>query len=219
MIRNGLKSTSILFFTLTLLLSFGSAHAAFVTVSNVMDIDGSAINFDPATTSAGGTSTITIGFAAAGFIADSTAINTVATASDTLSMTVTAAPGFVITGVRYFESGGGETGAGGVANAQGGMVVDGLPAGFGMFTYLPNGGGDWDINSLIIPVANKTEIQLSATNTLIAFLFGVGPATIFKDEARFEVTLAPVPLPPAVWLSGSALVGLVSIGARRHYSA
>ena len=214
MIGNGLKSFRILF--CTLVLSCGSAHAQFVTFSNVMDGNGSALYFDVASNvQVGNVLTLGLGAGVNVFAADGAAT---ISAVDTMSMTITAPAGHFITSVAYSEAGTGETGTGGIAIATGSMVVDGMPSNFMSQLFNPNTAASaWVINPAAVLIANKSEITMSITNSLFAFLFDAlnGPADIEKTSAVITVTTALIPVPPAVWLFGSAVVALGSIGARR----
>lgn len=217
MIGNGLKSLRILFCTLVLALSWSSAHAQFVTFSNFIDGNGSALYFDPSSNSqVGNVMTLGLGVGANAFAADGTVT---LSAVDTLSMTITAPAGYVITGVSYTEAGNGETGTGGFALATGSMVVAGTPINFLTQMFSPgDGASGWSITPAPVVIANQSEITMSITNSIFAFLFDPlnGPADIAKTSAVITVSTALIPLPPAVWLFGSAFVGLVSIGARRQ---
>ena len=55
---------------------------------------------------------------------------------------------------------------------------------------------------------------MSVSNSLLAFLFGVGPATIEKTSATITGGLTAIPLPPAIWLMGAAVAALVSVKRR-----
>ncbi len=219
MTGNGLKSLRILFCTLILTLGCGSAHAA-VVISGILDGDGSANLFDPATTTILG-NVITIGLN--NFTADAGVLTppNVATAVDSLILTIsTTLPNEVITEVTYAESGVANTGADGLASASGTMLVDGQLFNFLTATVLPNSmlNATWGSGGDVI-VANKSSILVSITHSLIAAIFGPGaPANISKTAATLTVTTALIPLPPAAWLFGTALVALVSIGVRRHVS-
>ena len=63
----------------------------------------------------------------------------------------------------------------------------------------------------VVPIGNQTMVAISVDNNL----FAANGATLTKSDAQMGVTLAPVPLPPAVWMFGSAVAGLSVIGRRQ----
>ena len=56
----------------------------------------------------------------------------------------------------------------------------------------------------------------TATSTLTDFIFGgtVTSGTFFIDDVSIDVSPSAVPVPAAVWLFGTALIGLVGFGKR-----
>lgn len=200
---------------LVLILSVSTANAMDVIISNLADGDGVSNLFDVSGTSASG-SLITIGLN--DFRADGTnALQQ--SAVDTLSMTLTAPTGFVITSISYSESGAGKTESG-VAVATGSLVADGIPVNFLQQLYAPNTGGapgdpiiGWSIDVIDLAIANKESIDLNITNSLFAFSFG-GAAEIEKTEATLTVGLSAIPIPPAIWMMGAAITALVTVGRR-----
>lgn len=191
-----------------------AAQAATVTFSNLADGNNAAAFFDIGTTVIDGDN-IDIGIN--GFTANGSNQATLS-ALDTFSFTVKANPGFVITKVSYTESGSGQT-TNGVALATGSITADGTPKNFLTQLFTPNTGlSNWSIGGSV-DVANKQEIIVSIVNSLFAVTFGglTDIATISKTGATLTIETieaAPIPLPPAAWLLGSALVGLVTMGRR-----
>jgi|LNFM01.1.fsa_nt_gb hypothetical protein len=187
------------------------AQAATVTFSNLADGNNAAQFFDIGSTTIAGNS-ISIGIN--GFTANG-ANNLTLSALDTFSFLVTAPTGFKITKVTYTESGNGQT-TGGVAMATGSITADGTPKNFLTQLFLPNTGlSDWSIGGSV-DVANKDSIAVSIVNSLFAVAFDPTQiATISKTGASISVDVAPIPLPPAVWMLGSAIVGLVTVSRRK----
>jgi len=186
-----------------------AAQAATVTFSNFADGNNAALYFDIATTSQTG-NTLTLG------LNNFTANGLNVSALDTLSFLVTAPTGFQITRISYSENGTGQT-TNGVALATGSMTADGTPKNFLTQMFTPNtGASNWSISGSI-DIANKDSIAVSIVNSLFAVTFGGinDIATVSKTGATIEVEVAPVPLPPAVWMLGSALVGLATVGRRK----
>jgi len=186
----------------------GAAGAATVTFSNFND-DGSPALFDISQNVISGN---TIELGRNNFEADGASIAT-QQANDTMTFTITADPGQVITSVSYVENGNGATGEG-VAIATGSLVADGQPANFLTQIFAPNTPEQgWTIGPLTIDIDNKQQISVSVTNSLFALSLG-GPARIEKSFS--ELTVTTVPLPPAFGMLGAALVGLATVGMRRR---
>jgi len=152
------------------------------------------------------------------FLANGTASPTApVTASDTLTMRIVAHPGFFITSVDYAEGGSGQT-TNGVASATASLVADSIPRNLPIQFFSLNTGGTWETSTQGLPILinNKTSIDVSIVNSLFAVAFGSGDiAQISKTSASLTVGVAPIPLPAAVWLFGSALIGFVSFSGRR----
>lgn len=191
-------------------ITFG-ANAATVTFSNLADGNGAPSFFDIGTTTISGNQ-ITIGIN--NFKADGASQVTVS-ALDTFSFTVTAPTGFKITKITYTESGKGET-TNGVAAATGSITADGTPKNFLTQLFIPNTSeSDWSITGSV-NVANKDSIAVSIVNSLFAAAFlPTDLAYVEKTGASISVDIAPVPVPPAVWMLGSAIVGLATVGRRK----
>jgi len=94
--------------------------------------------------------------------------------------------------------------------------------------------GAWDFSSLAASISNPFVIVLKATNNFAAYLFdfttdGTGTFNtvgITDDSKQHDIshisiytldTISQVPVPAALWLFGSALMGLV--GIRKRYTA
>ncbi len=188
-----------------------AAQASTVTFSNMADGNNAALYFDIATTTISG-NTITLGIN--NFTADG-ALPTSLSALDTFSFLVTAPTGFMITKVTYTESGTGQT-TGGVALATGSITADGTPKNFLTQLFTPNTGlSNWSIGGAV-DIADKDSIAVSIVNSLFAVSFDpTQVSTISKTGASISIEVAPIPLPPAVWMLGSAIVGLVTVGRRK----
>lgn len=191
-------------------ITFG-ANAATVTFSNLADGNGAPSFFDIGTTTISGNQ-ITIGIN--NFKADGASQVTVS-ALDTFSFTVTAPTGFKIAKITYTESGKGET-TNGFAAATGSITADGTPKNFLTQLFIPNTSeSDWSITGSV-NIANKDSIAVSIVNSLFAAAFlPTDLAYVEKTGASISVDIAPVPVPPAVWMLGSAIVGLATVGRRK----
>ena len=209
---------------LAALLSIGSmaASAAVATLENINSSDGGATLFDPGTTSIAATMDPTVNMVTIGlmdFEAITTDVTAPATALDTIFMTVVAPTGYLITGINYFESGTFDV-TGGVVVADGSIVVGGTSTDLGTPTVVTDAVGTASGTfsyPVSVDVAGLTEVDISATNSLLAAVFGSpgASAEIIKDVAYFEVELTAVPLPPAVWLFGTAVMGLMAVRSRK----
>jgi len=199
--------------TLLLLLASSMTSAASVTLSNVMDGNGSPMFFDPSGITQSGTfdEIITIGLD--NFTADSD--GSLTSAVDTLSMTITAPAGFTITSVSYTESGTGKTTLG-VASASGSMVADGIPVNFLSQQFPTHADSGWSITPTPLLIDSKESISLNITNSLFAFAFDpTQTARVSKTAASLVVGLTAIPIPPAIWMMGAAIAALVTVGRRR----
>jgi len=190
-----------------------AANAATVTFSNFADGNNASSFFDIGTTTVSGND-ISIGIN--NFKADGTSQLTLS-ALDTFSFLITAPTGFKITKVSYTESGTGAT-TNGVALATGSITADGTPKNFLTQLFLPNTSlSNWSISGSV-DIANKDSVAVSIVNSLFATTFGgIGDiANVAKTAASISVEVAPIPVPPAVWMLGSALVGLATVGRRKR---
>jgi hypothetical protein len=197
----------------------GTAQAATVTFSNIADGDASNNLFDTSQTAPiGDGDTLDIGLN--NFTADGIFFTS---AVDTLSLTITADPGRIITSITYTEGGSGETEEG-VAYATGSIVADNQPFNFPTVFFNQHQQGAWTITpeseagTGMIAIDNKESITVSITNSLLAVAFAPNEiARITKTGAFLSVTTEAivVPLPAAAWLFSSALIGLAGIGRKR----
>lgn len=145
---------------------------------------------------------------------------------DTVSVTFKADPGMKITNIAFGEKGTfvrlGDSAA---TYAGGSIVVNGsAPVTFVPVPLETNQQGsanvtDWDVG-FTTPISfqvNGDTATVVFTNILAAL---TAPGTqdiaiISKKLAAIHVDVAAVPLPPALWMLGSALVGLVTVGRRK----
>ena len=70
--------------------------------------------------------------------------------------------------------------------------------------------GGFTIDTSVL-VASKSSIAVNVNNTL----FSAGGGSIEKLSSVIDVEVTAVPLPPAVWMLGAALGGLVTVGRRK----
>ncbi|MGD9604411.1 MAG: VPLPA-CTERM sorting domain-containing protein [Gammaproteobacteria bacterium] len=164
-----------------------------------------------------------------GFFFDLPLVNFTASnnvANDTLSFTIQVGPGEVIKEVIFREAGEVNIVGGGFYTAVGEITVNGVSktAGnaFGFVGVTGNTTFDFDNGAGgqlfdFSASAGLTSANVTLTNILSAFaLPGLeNSATITKTTAQLLVVTQPIPLPPAAWMLGSALVGLVTVGRRR----
>lgn len=66
------------------------------------------------------------------------------------------------------------------------------------------------------PSGDQTDIKVSIQNTLRAETLGDGTSDAFIQKKLNFSAVAAVPVPAAVWLFGSALLGLLAVGRRRN---
>ena len=185
------------------------ASAATVTFSAFGDADGLTALFNPAASVATG-NTLDLGVNA--FTA-SAAAGLFTQATDTMTLTITAPAGFKITKISYSEGGTGSASGGGVSFAVASVIVNGSAA-EPIARVFAGGSGGWDADTSISFSEIVTSASLSVTNTLAAF-GGAGAASITKSFASLSADIAPVPVPPAVWMLGSAIIGLATVARRK----
>lgn len=186
----------------------GQASADVVTFSDINDSNNASGTeprefWDIATTAPTGDKTLGIGVL--DFFADGGTIF----AFDTLSVTITADPGYVITKITYMESGNRTVNAGGTAIYTGSATANGLANPLGQNIFPAGSNGFWSAGAEFdYQIADAiSSVFFDVTNVLIA----TGDAVISKGAASITVETAPVPLPPALWMLGSALVGLFAV--------
>ena len=144
-------------------------------------------------------------------------------ATDTLSFTINAAPGDIIREVILHEEGSLDLDGTGLANASGQITVNGISKTAGSFFVFSAGGHTtftFDNGSLgnlfaFSEADNLTSVLVTITNTIAAGATGPLGGTIEKTVAKVGVVTSPIPLPPAVWMLGSSLVGLIAVGRRK----
>ncbi len=146
-------------------------------------------------------------------------------AFDTIAFSVTAPTGFVITKIEYKESTHAVITTAGFAASTGSLSANGDAHTLGFHMYGSATDATDDLSTLFsYSIADATTlVNVVITNSLVAVGFPGGTSTVSKAgpgallNPTFEVTLAaaPVPLPPAAWMLGSALVGLVTVGRRK----
>ncbi len=207
----------------------GQASAAVVTVSGA-NVDYS---FDDALLGLFGNYSIagdTLSFDPTTFIANATGTGIVVTSATTPTITVTAKSGVKINAVSLFEQGdyfmindGGTT----LVAASGQFIVDNAPnainAGGLTAAQSPADVGangltttTWTI-SKSVALSDAASTTLKLQNILVAGISGgMQAAFIEKKLVQFSVETAPVPVPPAVWMLGSAIVGLATVGRRKQ---
>jgi len=193
-------------------------HAATITFSGFDDNNDAPEGYDPVATAAAadgffdpGLPEVVIDIATVDFAAVSTA-GTVEVNFDQLSFTATAPDGWFITGVAYSEEITATTTLSGFAAATASIDVNGISSPLGTLTLSGGSAGTTTFATPdIIDVGNATSVTLSIDNNL----FAAGGGEISKSNAQVGFVLAPVPVPPAVWLFGSAVAGLSLVGRRR----
>lgn len=197
----------------------GTALGNVVTFSNIVDGDGSTSLFDVTTTAPDPADGNRLIIGLNNFVADSASTSSVL---DTLSLTITAPAGFLITSLGYSESGNGET-EDGIASASGSMVADNIPTNFLTQLFSPNSSGPWSIMPADTIINNKTAIGVSITNSLIAFAFSSPTiATIDKTSAVLTVGLSPdiavipIPEPGSLAIFAVGLIAVYSLGMQRR---
>ncbi|MGR8948790.1 MAG: VPLPA-CTERM sorting domain-containing protein [Gammaproteobacteria bacterium] len=163
--------------------------------------------WDIGATAPAGDKVLTIGVS--DFVADGTLGGVNVQAFDTFSLTIDSEPGYAITKVTYFEEGTRNVLAGGIAIYTGSATANGQSnaLGFNLFQGASNGTWDTDAVFMYDVADNVTSVNFSVTNSLIAF----GDSQIGKTGASITVETSLVPLPPAAWMMGSALLGLLAV--------
>lgn len=210
--------------TVTLTCALSAAQAATVSFTNPQSGNGVSLWFDPATTVAvGDGDTLQVGL-------DSFAAGTgtpYTLAVDNFSVNISALPGFFISSIDYAETYDYTVAVGGVAGITLTGDVDvkdalnpalevNLPLNPAGAFFTGGGGTNVGINlDTLNLAAGVKSVSFSVSNSLFAFAPS-GETNIGKTNAVLVIGTTPVPLPPAVGLLGAALVGLVTVGARRR---
>jgi hypothetical protein len=203
------------------LLAAFSVPALAVSVTFTLDTpadDGSPLRFDPAAIVFGDTGfTLSEGFGLSDFTAVS--FEGVVAVEDTLSFSVTAPDGWLITSVSYSESGTGSVSGAAIARAKARMVIDGTLQDLGSQTFVFGSSGEWVLPEVetSFAIASLQSVDIDIINELLAAALGPGAtASIAKTSASFSVTLAPVPLPPALGMLGVGLLALATVNRRKR---
>jgi hypothetical protein len=191
---------------LALSLSAVAVQAAPVTYTNISatDLDEMA-GFNVAGTVDGGLGSLSIDVS-------NSLINGFDVKSDTLVVTVNAAPGEILKTITYSETGGYSAETGFVA-ATIQLLVNGAGPTPGTFMTGNNSSLSFGNLSKTVDVSalNLTSAVVSISNQL----FATPTASIWKDSAQLSADTQVVPLPPAMWLMGAAMAALVSVGRRQ----
>ena len=208
----------------------GNASAAGVTMTDISDVFGlfgaSTSAFDTSTNTLTLTPTKNVypaihgtAFTAYSFQGHGNFAGPLGIAFDTFTVTFKADPGYKITDLTYGESGAFfRQGTGAVTYVSGSMSVNGSGAqGFTEFPTFVNGAGTkagaWRIDPITVSV-NGDSATVVVSDVLAALSGANDFAFITKALAKVKVDVTAVPLPPALWMLGSALVGLVTVGRR-----
>ncbi|MEQ8660799.1 MAG: hypothetical protein RLW62_08280 [Gammaproteobacteria bacterium] len=186
-----------------------AAQAMTVTYSAIGATDGSdATGFSVAGTSVNGGDPNLLDIGVTPFSLDSA---TASVMSDTLLVTITAAAGYYLETIQFSESGEYDA-SNGVAAATVQMLAGNVgpqPGGQVFF----NNAGAWGPLSQTIDL---TGMQLTSVNVSISNQLFVGNAAIQKTSAQLASTVAPLPLPAAVWMLGTSLASLLVVTGRNR---
>lgn len=98
-------------------------------------------------------------------------------------------------------------------NHTGALTVNGNARNADHFLFSSFTSGSWS-TSATVDVLTPGNASVYFFNTLSAFSSGFGDATVSIDSISFNVTA--VPIPAAVWLLGSGLLGLISIARNKR---
>ncbi len=184
------------------------ADASTVTFSDFDDVDKSSTNFDISNTIwIESDSKLVIGLN--NFMANEFSN----IARDGIGFTITAADGYVISKISYFESLV-SVGDSGMNGATGMLTLNGTEQhDLGYHVFQLSGSTDtWTLGKENILSEDVSEVSISIANSL--FSFGTN-AQITKTSAYLIIETTSVPVPPATWLLGCGLIGLLGIRRRR----
>lgn len=149
---------------------------------------------------------------------------------------IEAAKGYEITGIHWSEDGFFDTrgnsanvGASAFLRAQDGTTGEHLFRDAKTVSYHGDNANYWDLSADHTLQGGSGKVDLTVKNILIASAAKTGDfAWIEKDFADLKVSVeqrpganpggfpAPVPLPASLWLLGSAIASVVTIGRRRQ---
>lgn len=210
---------------LILALPAAAIHAATVTFTNINDTDPTGGFVVGATTVVGDSYVIDV----SGFDAVADNANNYDNIIDTIAFDILAPTGYYISSVSYSESAqatitSGDTGSFGVAIVAGTAVIDGSGHDLGFHAWTSDTQGDSLSTGVISVPGQKSTVAISITNQLTAVATGGAMVEIRKGfdalgnavPSVVSVQLSQVPLPSAIWLFGSALLGLAAVGRRGH---
>jgi len=101
-------------------------------------------------------------------------------------------------------------------------ILTGASAPVGTFTYTPPGDNIYRTYSLALDPnlvdtvmhGSLTSLYFTAADDQVGYLFNA--KTFGSNHPLFVVTAAPVPVPAALWLFGSGIVGLVGLARRKR---
>lgn len=140
----------------------------------------------------------------------------VAEANDLLKILIEAEGGYYIDTLEYTEDVS-LTVPSGVAIANGSLLVEyhdtSTTSSLGS-VVAPSGSKTGFLGTTPIDLPfGTTQVVATINNSLFAFSTESGGESTLasKSNAFFETTVAPIPLPPAVWLLGTALLGLLAV--------
>lgn len=185
-----------------------AANAFTVTFGPATDSDGVAKFYDPASNTLVGLQgmNLALGTGADAFKSNEALVGIAQDANDfTITCTLC-----VITKVTLTETGTGSAPLGSFSAAQGKLTADGSSQNTVMALYSGGASGPFSI-ATSVAVDNKAFIAVNVNNSL----FSAGGGSIEKLSSVIDVEVTAIPLPPAAWMLGSALVGLVTVGRRK----
>lgn len=194
-----------------------NVQALSVTFGGFDDNDGFATGFDADATALAADGTFTMGdpSVSLALITQDFAVDTdpggVDVFYDQLAFTMEAPAGWFITGIEFSETISYDATGSGFAAATASIDINGESSEAGSFGMTGSMGQNFFGTSGVVPIGNQTLVAISIDNNL----FAANGAQLSKSDAQVGVTLAPVPVPPAVWMFGSAVAGLSVIGRRQ----
>lgn len=209
-------------------LSVGVQAATVQVIGTAVNSDGDPLSgFGTTISQPGGGNTLELDVS--NFTVEALSNGDVENALDTLTFNIAAPAGYGITKVAYSEGLVGSVSGNAIGIATGSMVVSNdtigdISGNFG--TFLVTGPNQTSTIGQFVEDIFVSTLKISITNQVTAVSLG-GTATVSKGFDAFgdpkapqlQVTLAAVPLPPAIWLLGSAALGLVAIGRTRRRTA
>ncbi|MEQ8232413.1 MAG: hypothetical protein RLW61_10510 [Gammaproteobacteria bacterium] len=189
-----------------------AAQAMTVTYSDIKATDGTdSLGFSVAGTSVNGGDPNILDVDVTPFTLSSGGASAM---SDTLIVTITAASGYYIEAIEFAESGDYDA-SNGFAAATVQMLAGGAGSEPGGQAYF-NSAGSWGPLSQMLDISSLklTSVTVSVSNQLF-----VGNASIEKTSAQLAASVAPIPLPAAVWMLGTSLASLLVVTGRNRRAA